>query len=175
MLVARRGAPAPLGHGVAPRAPERRAGEVCGARVGAPGDGVPLRRGYVGPAQGESREQVQAPTGPKTRSLLTGFLEVRKLLKSSADHWLAALVNVGVGSGARRGELLALTWANVDLEAGTITIAKSLEHPPRVCLSTKCVRRSIRWAMLRIFFGPNRMKSRERSCIHPSCQVFRPS
>ena len=75
MLVARRGAPAPLGHGVAPRAPERRAGEVCGARVGAPGDGVPLRRGYVGPAQGESREQVQAPTGPKREAFSLDFLK----------------------------------------------------------------------------------------------------
>jgi integrase len=32
-------------------------------------------------------------------------------------------------TGARRSELLALTWENIDLKAGTMTIGASLEHP----------------------------------------------
>jgi integrase len=68
------------------------------------------------------------PPAPKREAVSLDFPAVRKLLESSAEHWLADLICVDVGSGARRGELLALTWAKVNIEAATITISKSLEQ-----------------------------------------------
>jgi integrase len=35
---------------------------------------------------------------------------------------------IALATGARRGEILALRWRNVDLDAGTIRIERSLEH-----------------------------------------------
>jgi integrase len=45
----------------------------------------------------------------------------------SADLDIGAAVTVAIGSGLRRGELLALRWCDVDLEAGTVRVARSLE------------------------------------------------
>jgi len=40
------------------------------------------------------------------------------------------LLRLALATGARRGELLALTWRNIDLDAGTIDIQASLEETP---------------------------------------------
>ena len=88
------------------------------------------------------------PPAPKHEAVSLDFLEVRKLLESSADHWLAPLISVGVGSGARRGELLALTWGNVDLDSGTITIAKSLEQIQSVVRVKETKGRNVRTVTL---------------------------
>jgi integrase len=45
---------------------------------------------------------------------------------ASAPPWLGMLVTLGLATGARRGELLALRWAEVDLEDGTATISRTL-------------------------------------------------
>jgi integrase len=52
--------------------------------------------------------------------------EMDTVLTALKDHWLERCY--GACSGARRGELLALNWANVDLDAGTIKIERSLEQ-----------------------------------------------
>jgi integrase len=39
--------------------------------------------------------------------------------------WLSSLVLLGVATGARLGELLALAWPDVDLELGTVRIGRS--------------------------------------------------
>jgi integrase len=44
------------------------------------------------------------------------------------DHWLEPIVVLALSSGARRGELLALRWADIDLEAATVRIERSLEQ-----------------------------------------------
>jgi integrase len=41
---------------------------------------------------------------------------------------LGCAVAVAVGSGCRRGELLALRWCDLDLDAGTLRVARSLER-----------------------------------------------
>ena len=51
--------------------------------------------------------------------------QARQLLEH-ADGWLYHLVLLAVASGARRGELLALRWADLDLDAGTVRIARSV-------------------------------------------------
>jgi integrase len=50
------------------------------------------------------------------------------VLTALKDHWLEPFAVLALSSGARRGELLALNWANVDLDAGTIKIERSLEQ-----------------------------------------------
>lgn len=54
--------------------------------------------------------------------------QARTLVQAVAEDRLAALWATGLAIGARRGELLALRWANVDLDAGTITIKRQLQR-----------------------------------------------
>ena len=54
--------------------------------------------------------------------------EVRRLLDttSEADDRLAAVWAVAVHTGMRPGEMLALTWADVDLDAKTLQVRRAL-------------------------------------------------
>jgi integrase len=54
--------------------------------------------------------------------------EIDVVLTALKDHWLEPIVILALSSGARRGEMLALNWENVDLVAGTIKIERSLEQ-----------------------------------------------
>jgi integrase len=61
--------------------------------------------------------------------------EVRKLINAAEGRnpVLAALIMLAALTGARRGELCALRWTDVDLDAGTVRIARSmLDLPGRV-------------------------------------------
>ena len=44
---------------------------------------------------------------------------------------IAALIPVAIATGMRRGEMLALTWGDIDFEHKTITITKSLSYDDR--------------------------------------------
>ncbi len=54
--------------------------------------------------------------------------EVNAVLKALHGHALEPIAVLALSSGARRGELLALAWANVDLNGATIKIERSLEQ-----------------------------------------------
>jgi integrase len=54
--------------------------------------------------------------------------EIEAVLVALADRPLRPIVVLALSSGARRGELLALRWGDVDLGAGTIRIERSLEQ-----------------------------------------------
>jgi integrase len=54
--------------------------------------------------------------------------EIDAVLTALKDHRLEPIAVLALSSGARRGEILALNWANVDLDAGTIKIERSLEQ-----------------------------------------------
>jgi integrase len=55
--------------------------------------------------------------------------QARTLLRTVEGERLAPLLAVALGTGMRRGELLALRWGDVDLERGTITVrAGSLQN-----------------------------------------------
>jgi len=56
------------------------------------------------------------------------FSQARRLLESSADHWLADFLVVDMACGARRGEMLALTWQDIGPEYCAVTIHASLEQ-----------------------------------------------
>lgn len=50
------------------------------------------------------------------------------LMAALEEDAIGAAVVVAIGTGLRRGELLALRWADVDLEAGVLTVARSIER-----------------------------------------------
>lgn len=54
--------------------------------------------------------------------------ETKDVLAKLAGHDLYAVVHVALSTGARRGELLALRWMDVDLDRGAIRIVHSLEE-----------------------------------------------
>ena len=49
-------------------------------------------------------------------------------LSKLEGHWLHPIANLALASGARRGELLALRWSDLDLDKGTMRIERSLEE-----------------------------------------------
>jgi len=53
---------------------------------------------------------------------------VGKLLKRARETRLYPLILLGLATGCRRGELLALTWPDIDFENGIVNITKSLEQ-----------------------------------------------
>ena len=68
------------------------------------------------------------PTVPKREAVALDFSAARHLLESSREHWLSDFLVVDTASGARRGELLALSWRDLGPDYGTMTISKSLEQ-----------------------------------------------
>jgi integrase len=62
-----------------------------------------------------------------TQPMVTLTVEqARALLKAARPRpWLHALILLGVATGARLGELLALQWADINLDQGTVRIGRS--------------------------------------------------
>jgi integrase len=52
--------------------------------------------------------------------------EVRDFLSAVAEHRLFPAILLGLGTGVRRGELLALRWQDVDFQRGIIHIRQTL-------------------------------------------------
>jgi integrase len=71
--------------------------------------------------------QTEAPRGVAHRidDALTRD-EARSLLDAAKGDPFESLVIVALSLGLRRGEVLALRWENVDLDAGTLTVAATL-------------------------------------------------
>jgi integrase len=62
--------------------------------------------------------------------------QVRALLEASseADDRLEALYVLAVTAGLRRGELQGLKWEDLDLEAGTLQVRRTLSEPKGGCV-----------------------------------------
>ncbi len=54
--------------------------------------------------------------------------EIRALRETCRGDWTFPFVELALAVGARRGELLALEWTDLDCLAGKLTISKSLEQ-----------------------------------------------
>lgn len=54
--------------------------------------------------------------------------QMRDLIRKTGDHPLCPIIAFACLTGARRGEILALQWGDVDLAAKKITIRRSLEQ-----------------------------------------------
>ncbi len=80
-----------------------------------------------GRAKRNAARLARAPrvAGTTRRRTLTGA-EARHLLELARhDDGAGLLVTLALGTGARIGELLGLDWSDVDLAAGTVSIARS--------------------------------------------------
>jgi integrase len=58
-------------------------------------------------------------------------VEMQTVLKTLQGKELHPIAAVALASGLRRGELLALRWADVNLEAGHLQVERALEETPR--------------------------------------------
>ena len=74
--------------------------------------------------------------------------QVRALLKAASEDRLEALYVVAIHCGLRQGELLGLKWEDVDLEAGTLHVRRTLSSaksgprfvPPKTAKGRRSVR-----------------------------------
>ncbi len=55
-------------------------------------------------------------------------VETKKLLREAEGTRLFAFAVVGLTSGLRRGELLGLTWRDIDFERSRLTVNRALEE-----------------------------------------------
>jgi integrase len=69
---------------------------------------------------------LELPTVPKSEMVTLTHAQARTLLDAAVPRpWLHTLVLLGVATGARLGELLALRWADIDLDTGAARIGAS--------------------------------------------------
>jgi integrase len=73
-------------------------------------------------------EQVKPPRPPRREIVIITKPEIATLLRAAEATWLYLPVLVGITTGLRRGELLALRWSDIDLKAGRLTVNQSLER-----------------------------------------------
>lgn len=78
-------------------------------------------------------------TPPAHRALTVA--DARAILAAFADHPFCALVATALGTTLRQGELLALTWADVDLEAASVRVERRV-YPLAGTYDTDAVKRS---------------------------------
>ncbi|MEZ5343562.1 MAG: site-specific integrase, partial [Acidimicrobiales bacterium] len=71
--------------------------------------------------------RVAAPESGRTGGILRPA-EAQSLLDAAADDRLQALYVVSLALGLRQGEALGLTWSDVDLDKGQLTIRKQLQR-----------------------------------------------
>ena len=77
-------------------------------------------------------EALQRPRAPKPSPRVLDAGGAKKLLEAAAEEpWLCAFVALGLGSGARLGELLGATWGDLNLKERTWTIARALVEDPK--------------------------------------------
>jgi integrase len=73
-----------------------------------------------------ARVKLPAPVSPEKRAL--NEEQIAQVMTATEKSYLHMLILLGAAIGARRGELLALRWQDVDLESGKVTICRSLEE-----------------------------------------------
>lgn len=64
----------------------------------------------------------------RRREVPLNLEEVRTLLRAVADTPLEGIVTIGVLLGLRRGEILALTWNDIDLDGRTLEVRHTLSE-----------------------------------------------
>jgi integrase len=93
-----------------------------------------VRWGWIGahPARG-----ARLPSLPDRKVKPPSAAQVQQILAEAAKNLQThAWLRLAVTTGARRGEVLALRWSDIDLEAATMTVGRSLNED-RTTKSTK--------------------------------------
>src|SRR5215213_9930561 len=92
-------------------------------------------------------DSVKAPTPTPKEMHPLSALEARQLLEAARGDRLEALYVLAVHTGMRRGELLALKWADVDLDLARLSIRRTLtrtDNGKRVALGDPKTKKSRR-------------------------------
>lgn len=76
-------------------------------------------------------ESTELPSIPKSRARAMSVEEARAFIDAARSDARGALYLVAIGTGLRRGELLALQWGDVDLERGTIAVRRAMSKAAR--------------------------------------------
>lgn len=72
--------------------------------------------------------RVKLPKPERTEARALSSEEIAKLREACRGDWTFTFVEVALATGARRGELLSITWSDVDWLNATLSINKSLEE-----------------------------------------------
>jgi integrase len=72
--------------------------------------------------------KVELPKVEPKEALSLTSEEISALRDSCRVDWTFAFIEIALATGARRGELLALSWPDLDWATATLTISKSLEQ-----------------------------------------------
>jgi integrase len=73
-------------------------------------------------------KKVRKPKVPRRRPAVIDRDAFARLLEIAAGVRIYPVIVLAMGTGMRRGELLALEWSDVDWERSTIEVSKSLEQ-----------------------------------------------
>jgi integrase len=73
-------------------------------------------------------ESVKPPPAPDQETDMLQPDQARELVERLRGHPLYMLASLALATGMRRNEMLALRWQDVDLDAGRLTIERSLEQ-----------------------------------------------
>lgn len=71
---------------------------------------------------------VEPPKSQRSELEILTEAEVKTVLQKLRGRSIYLLVTLGLSTGMRRGEMLALRWKDIDLEAGKIRVEHSLEQ-----------------------------------------------
>lgn len=85
------------------------------------------------PANHMACRKVNLPRRPKPNPAALDATALCTVFKTAAGTRLFPLVVTAASSGCRRGELLALTWADLDIEKGLMRVSKSVEQTDLDC------------------------------------------
>jgi integrase len=92
-------------------------------------------------------DSVEPPRFERKEMQVLGPAGVARLLRAAQKTELQAIIAVAIGTGLRRGELLALRWPDVDLDARRLNVRRSLESyegvtrtkPPKTARSARTI------------------------------------
>jgi integrase len=86
-----------------------------------------VRRGVLtrSPADGLAPSEIPRQTNARSVEVLDAETVAQLVGAGTSERWRAALALAGF-AGLRLGEIRALTWADVDLEAGTLAVRRSM-------------------------------------------------
>jgi integrase len=73
-------------------------------------------------------DAAEAPSPPRSEARALGADEISQLVAVAAGTRWEAFIDLALALGTRRGELLALTWDDVDFENRRVTVWASLSQ-----------------------------------------------
>lgn len=88
------------------------------------------KQGYI---QKNYCKMVTIPRDNKSKEIkVLSLMEQRKFIESIQGHKLQMLFLIALSTGLRLGELLALKWTDIDFEAGSLTVNRTIQRVTQI-------------------------------------------